>query len=194
MIPLSNRSDNQISDLLTDYGIKHGPVVKSTRHLYERKLEEAIASDRTFYREEEEEITDIICRHPRRRKTSARPSARFLPGSEQNGDQPPDQAGEIHSSGIDQSSGAEPSDDPKPEEQLTGTEQGSSTELDQQIQQKLHLVSVKMSHTTTTSHSKLEVRGPIRRQAAGKIRVVVPAVLVLTALAAGCYYILTTVM
>lgn len=27
-------------------------TTESTRHLYERKLEEAIASDRTFYREE----------------------------------------------------------------------------------------------------------------------------------------------
>ncbi|XP_008411121.1 emerin (Emery-Dreifuss muscular dystrophy) [Poecilia reticulata] len=182
-MPIINKTDAQLSDLLTDYGIKHGPVVNSTRSLYERKLEEAMAKDRTFYREEEEEITYIICRHPRRKKTSAQ----FLPGSEQNGDQPLDQAEEIN-----QSSSYEPSDDLKLE-QLTEMDQESSTELDQQTQQNLHLVSVKTSHTTT-SHSKLKVKGPIRRQSAGKTRMVIPAVLVLTGLAAGCYYALPTVM
>uniref|UniRef100_A0A3B5QEB5 LEM domain-containing protein n=1 Tax=Xiphophorus maculatus TaxID=8083 RepID=A0A3B5QEB5_XIPMA len=66
MIPLSKKSDAQISDLLTDYGIKHGPVVNSTRGLYERKLKEAMASDRTFYREEgsvfhSDETVKFIC-------------------------------------------------------------------------------------------------------------------------------------
>ncbi|XP_014891402.1 lamina-associated polypeptide 2, isoforms beta/delta/epsilon/gamma-like [Poecilia latipinna] len=166
-MPLSDKTDAQLSDLLTDYGIKHGPVVNSTRSLYEKKLEEALAKDRTFYREEEEEITYIICRHPRRKKTSANPSAQFLPGSEQNGDQPPDQAEEM--------------------------DQESSTELDQQTQQNLHLVSVKTNHRTT-SHSKMKVKGPISRQSAGKTRMVIPAVLVLTGLAAGCYLVLPTVM
>ncbi|XP_054904703.1 emerin (Emery-Dreifuss muscular dystrophy) [Poeciliopsis prolifica] len=169
MMPLRERSDAQISDLLTDYGIKHGPVVNSTRSLYERKLEEAMAKDRTFYREEEEEITDIVCRHLRTRKTSANPSAQVLAGSELNGDQPPDQAEDIN-----QSSGADPSDDLKPE-QLSETNQGSSTVLDQQTQQ-------------SANHHKLEVREPIRRKAAGKTLVVIPAVLALTAVAAGCYY------
>ncbi|XP_047218052.1 emerin (Emery-Dreifuss muscular dystrophy) [Girardinichthys multiradiatus] len=68
---LREKSNAEISNLLTDYCIKHGPVVRSTRSLYERKLEEAMAKDRTFYREEEEEITDITYYHPKRRKTSA---------------------------------------------------------------------------------------------------------------------------
>ncbi|KAG5282020.1 hypothetical protein AALO_G00051380 [Alosa alosa] len=66
---LSNKSDDEIRWLLDDYGIKHGPVVDSTRYLYEKKLKEAMAnekkarlrprppSDRSHYREEEEEIT-----------------------------------------------------------------------------------------------------------------------------------------
>ncbi|XP_062397482.1 emerin-like [Sardina pilchardus] len=66
---LSNKSDDEIRILLDDYGIKHGPVVDSTRHLYEKKLRDAMEnerkarlrprppSDRSHYREEEEEIT-----------------------------------------------------------------------------------------------------------------------------------------
>lgn len=57
--------------MLDDYGIKHGPVVDSTRALYEKKLREAIAkskkpqpqSDRTYYREEED-VTYIHHRRP----------------------------------------------------------------------------------------------------------------------------------
>ncbi|XP_042563595.1 uncharacterized protein LOC122132867 isoform X3 [Clupea harengus] len=72
---LSNKSDDEIRWMLEDYGIKHGPVVGSTRQLYERKLREAMAiekkarlrprppSERTFYREEEE-IT-YVHRQPR---------------------------------------------------------------------------------------------------------------------------------
>ncbi|XP_068589498.1 emerin (Emery-Dreifuss muscular dystrophy) [Cebidichthys violaceus] len=63
---LSEKSDGEISKLLAEYGIKHGPIVDSTRKLYERKLEVAMesapvepSSDRTYYREEAEEITYI---------------------------------------------------------------------------------------------------------------------------------------
>ncbi|XP_044067223.1 emerin (Emery-Dreifuss muscular dystrophy) [Siniperca chuatsi] len=63
---LSEKSTEEISELLTKYGIKHGPIVDSTRKLYEQKLEKAMksapvkpSSDKTFYREEEEEITYI---------------------------------------------------------------------------------------------------------------------------------------
>ncbi|XP_029012340.1 emerin-like [Betta splendens] len=64
---LSNKSAKEISDLLDEYGIKHGPVVDSTRNLYEKKLKEAMAKgkrptsspDKTFYREEEEEVTYV---------------------------------------------------------------------------------------------------------------------------------------
>ncbi|KAM9351139.1 uncharacterized protein ABDE67_008428 [Symphorus nematophorus] len=64
---LSSMSTQEISDLLDEYGIKHGPVVGSTRSLYERKLKEAMAKgkrakqspDKTFYREEEEEVTYV---------------------------------------------------------------------------------------------------------------------------------------
>ncbi|XP_049921926.1 emerin-like isoform X1 [Epinephelus moara] len=67
MFSLSSKSAQEISELLDEYGIKHGPVVDSTRSLYERKLKEAMAkgkrakpsSDKTFYREEEEEVTYV---------------------------------------------------------------------------------------------------------------------------------------
>uniref|UniRef100_UPI0037E94970 uncharacterized protein n=1 Tax=Semicossyphus pulcher TaxID=241346 RepID=UPI0037E94970 len=64
---LSSKSAQEISELLDEYGIKHGPVVDSTRSLYERKLKEAMAKgkrvkpspDKTYYREEEEEVTYV---------------------------------------------------------------------------------------------------------------------------------------
>ncbi|XP_037540156.1 emerin (Emery-Dreifuss muscular dystrophy) isoform X2 [Nematolebias whitei] len=67
MASLSNKSAEEISQLLDEYGIKHGPVVDTTRSLYEKKLKEAMAkdnkakpsSDKTYYREEEEEITYV---------------------------------------------------------------------------------------------------------------------------------------
>ncbi|XP_034552471.1 lamina-associated polypeptide 2, isoforms beta/delta/epsilon/gamma-like isoform X1 [Notolabrus celidotus] len=67
MSSLSSKSTQEIIDLLDDYGIKHGPVVDSTRSLYERKIKEAMARgkkvklspDKTFYREEEEEVTYV---------------------------------------------------------------------------------------------------------------------------------------
>ncbi|XP_074538142.1 emerin (Emery-Dreifuss muscular dystrophy) [Halichoeres trimaculatus] len=68
---LGEKSDAEISELLTEYGIKHGPIVESTRGLYERKLEKAMASaavkpssDKTYYREEEEEVTYITYHSP----------------------------------------------------------------------------------------------------------------------------------
>ncbi|KAI3357371.1 hypothetical protein L3Q82_015803 [Scortum barcoo] len=67
MSALSSKSAQEISDLLDDYGIKHGPVVDSTRSLYEKKLREAMAKgkkakqspDKTYYREEEDEVTYV---------------------------------------------------------------------------------------------------------------------------------------
>ncbi|KAM4609705.1 emerin (Emery-Dreifuss muscular dystrophy) [Polymixia lowei] len=63
---LSDKSDQEISELLTEYGIKHGPIVGSTRRLYENKLKDAMGnskskpvSDKTYYREEEEEVTYV---------------------------------------------------------------------------------------------------------------------------------------
>ncbi|KAM9350921.1 emerin (Emery-Dreifuss muscular dystrophy) [Symphorus nematophorus] len=63
---LSEKSDGEISEMLTEYDIKHGPIVVSTRKLYEKKLEKAMedipvntSSDKTYYREEEEEVTYI---------------------------------------------------------------------------------------------------------------------------------------
>ncbi|XP_029362503.1 emerin isoform X2 [Echeneis naucrates] len=61
---LSGKSEQELSELLDEYGIKHGPVVESTRRLYEKKLKEAMAkgkpsSDKTYYREEEEEVTYV---------------------------------------------------------------------------------------------------------------------------------------
>ncbi|XP_028307764.1 emerin-like isoform X2 [Gouania willdenowi] len=61
MSSLGDKTAQHISALLDEYGIKHGPVVDSTRSLYEKKLKEAMAkekkfqpsSDKTYYREEE---------------------------------------------------------------------------------------------------------------------------------------------
>ncbi|CAI5647304.1 unnamed protein product [Oreochromis niloticus] len=77
MSSLSNKSAQEISDLLDEYGIKHGPVVESTRNLYEKKLKEAMAKgkkakpspDKTYYREEEEEVT-YVYRTPTRSEGS----------------------------------------------------------------------------------------------------------------------------
>ncbi|XP_048879087.1 emerin (Emery-Dreifuss muscular dystrophy) [Brienomyrus brachyistius] len=74
MSTLSSKSDREISQLLDDYGIKHGPVVGTTRTLYEKKLKEAMAkgsrekppSDKTYYREEQEEVTYVHYRTPLR--------------------------------------------------------------------------------------------------------------------------------
>ncbi|XP_069025336.1 emerin (Emery-Dreifuss muscular dystrophy) [Embiotoca jacksoni] len=74
---LSQKSDAEISGLLADYGIKHGPVVGTTRKLYEKKLEKAMkeapssSSDKTYYREEEEEVTYITYHSPTRNEGSA---------------------------------------------------------------------------------------------------------------------------
>ncbi|CAG07507.1 unnamed protein product [Tetraodon nigroviridis] len=67
MFSLTTMSNEEIRKLLDKWGIKHGPVVDSTRRLYERKLSEAMSeekaakppSDKTFYREEEEEVTYV---------------------------------------------------------------------------------------------------------------------------------------
>ncbi|XP_018555666.1 emerin (Emery-Dreifuss muscular dystrophy) [Lates calcarifer] len=68
---LNEKSDEEIGELLEEYGIKHGPIVDSTRKLYEKKLEKAMentpvkaSSDKTYYREEEEEITYITYHNP----------------------------------------------------------------------------------------------------------------------------------
>ncbi|CAL8323195.1 unnamed protein product [Merluccius merluccius] len=61
MSRLSGKSDQEIRDLLDEYGINHGPVVDSTRALYEKKILEAMgrkeakpSPDKTYYREEKE--------------------------------------------------------------------------------------------------------------------------------------------
>ncbi|KAK1898984.1 Lamina-associated polypeptide 2 isoforms beta/delta/epsilon/gamma [Dissostichus eleginoides] len=43
MSSLTSKTVKEISDLLDEYEIKHGPVVDSTRSLYERKLKGAMA-------------------------------------------------------------------------------------------------------------------------------------------------------
>lgn len=63
MANLSNMTVDELKELLDEYGVKHGPIVDTTRSLYERKLREAMTkakkpgSDKTYYREEEEEVT-----------------------------------------------------------------------------------------------------------------------------------------
>ncbi|XP_031659345.1 emerin-like isoform X2 [Oncorhynchus kisutch] len=74
MAALRNKSDQEIKDLLDEYGIKHGPVVDTTRPLYEKKLKDAMAKakvtvtkpspDRTFYREDQEEVTYVTYQTP----------------------------------------------------------------------------------------------------------------------------------
>ncbi|KAJ8017236.1 hypothetical protein DPEC_G00015710 [Dallia pectoralis] len=81
MATLSIKSDQEIKELLDEYGIKHGPIVDSTRPLYEKKLKEAMSkdkkmarpstgnttkpsADKTFYREEQEEVTYVTYRTP----------------------------------------------------------------------------------------------------------------------------------
>ncbi|XP_067227400.1 emerin (Emery-Dreifuss muscular dystrophy) isoform X1 [Chanodichthys erythropterus] len=71
MSSLSGKSDKEISQLLDEYGIKHGPIVESTRKLYEKKLKEAMAkntkpssSDKTYYREEQEEVEYLTYHQP----------------------------------------------------------------------------------------------------------------------------------
>nr|XP_019944845.1 PREDICTED: emerin-like isoform X1 [Paralichthys olivaceus] len=70
MSSLSGKSAQEISELLDEFGIRHGPVVDSTRDLYEKKLREAMATekrakyskpspDKTYYREEEDEVTYV---------------------------------------------------------------------------------------------------------------------------------------
>ncbi|XP_051961936.1 emerin-like [Xyrauchen texanus] len=63
MSSLIDKSDKEIGQLLDEYGIKHGPIVVSTRKLYEKKLKDVMAkntkpssSDKTYYREEQEEV------------------------------------------------------------------------------------------------------------------------------------------
>ncbi|KAL6482823.1 hypothetical protein MHYP_G00076950 [Metynnis hypsauchen] len=75
MSSLSGKSSEELSRLLDEYGIKHGPIVDSTRKLYEKKLTEAMAkgnkpssSDKTYYREEQEEITYVTYRPPVRQE------------------------------------------------------------------------------------------------------------------------------
>ncbi|XP_045913375.1 emerin (Emery-Dreifuss muscular dystrophy) [Micropterus dolomieu] len=72
---LSEKSNAELGKLLTEYGIKHGPIVESTRRLYEKKLETAMekavvkpSPDKTYYREEVEEITYITYQSPVRRE------------------------------------------------------------------------------------------------------------------------------
>ncbi|XP_048035219.1 emerin (Emery-Dreifuss muscular dystrophy) isoform X2 [Megalobrama amblycephala] len=71
MSSLSGKSDKEISQLLDEYGIKHGPIVESTRKLYEKKLKDAMAkntkpssSDKTYYREEQEEVEYVTYHQP----------------------------------------------------------------------------------------------------------------------------------
>lgn len=70
MSSLSTKSAAELTKLLEEYGIKHGPIVDSTRKLYEKKLTEAMAkgtkppsSDKTYYREEQEEV-EYVTYHP----------------------------------------------------------------------------------------------------------------------------------
>ncbi|XP_073326664.1 emerin (Emery-Dreifuss muscular dystrophy) isoform X2 [Pagrus major] len=94
---LTDKSDEDISKLLAEYGIKHGPIVESTRKLYEKKLEKAMesapvnaSSDKTYYREEEEEITYITYQSPVRQESYGdmlKRRGNVEPGEEEESDQ-----------------------------------------------------------------------------------------------------------
>ncbi|XP_070825092.1 emerin (Emery-Dreifuss muscular dystrophy) [Chaetodon trifascialis] len=94
---LRDKSDEDISKLLAEYGIKHGPIVDSTRELYEKKLEKAMedtpvkpSSDKTYYREEEEEITYITYQSPVRHEAygdKLRQRANIEPDEDEESDQ-----------------------------------------------------------------------------------------------------------
>ncbi|XP_059396927.1 emerin-like [Carassius carassius] len=71
MSSLSGKSDKEISQLLDEYGIKHGPIVESTRKLYEKKLNEGMVKkdkpsspNKTYYREEQEEVEYVTYHQP----------------------------------------------------------------------------------------------------------------------------------
>lgn len=70
MSSLSEKTADELRELLDEYGIKHGPIVDSTRGLYEKKLQEAIAKakksspDKTYYREEVQEEVTYVTRTP----------------------------------------------------------------------------------------------------------------------------------
>ncbi|XP_072552718.1 emerin (Emery-Dreifuss muscular dystrophy) [Salminus brasiliensis] len=75
MSSLSGKSAEELAKLLDEYKIKHGPIVDSTRKLYEKKLTEAMAKgtkpsspDKTYYREEQEEITYVTYHPPVRQE------------------------------------------------------------------------------------------------------------------------------
>lgn len=76
MANLSRKTVAELSELLDEYGIKHGPIVDSTRGLYEKKLREAMAkakkpsSDKTYYRETEDEEITYLTRTPVRASSS----------------------------------------------------------------------------------------------------------------------------
>ncbi|XP_063063744.1 emerin-like [Engraulis encrasicolus] len=85
MSMLSNKTDDEIMWLLDDYGIKHGPVVGTTRHLYEKKLRDAITKakktrvkkgrppiDMSMYRDEGEEEVTYEPRRPQIREEDFR--------------------------------------------------------------------------------------------------------------------------
>lgn len=67
---LREKSADELRKMLDEYGIKHGPIVDSTRSLYEKKLQEAMvkakkpSSDKTYYREEVEEEVTYVTRTP----------------------------------------------------------------------------------------------------------------------------------
>ncbi|TRY90644.1 hypothetical protein DNTS_003705 [Danionella cerebrum] len=70
MSAITGKTDVELGQLLDEYGIKHGPIVESTRKLYEKKLNEAMSdkkkpsmSDKTFYREERQSSVQHILFH-----------------------------------------------------------------------------------------------------------------------------------
>uniref|UniRef100_A0A8C6WQG6 LEM domain-containing protein n=1 Tax=Neogobius melanostomus TaxID=47308 RepID=A0A8C6WQG6_9GOBI len=92
MANLSEKSVDELRELLDEYGIKHGPIVDSTRSLYEKKLREAMANakkrspDKTFYREEVEEEITYVARTPVRGMLAADSGAYMRSKPERTGD------------------------------------------------------------------------------------------------------------
>ncbi|KAK7930470.1 hypothetical protein WMY93_006865 [Mugilogobius chulae] len=89
---LSEKSDSELTELLSQFGVKHGPIVESTRKLYEKKLEKAMeaaaaaqtspSSDKTYYREEE--VVTYITYHSPTRSEAPADMLRHRGASEKN--------------------------------------------------------------------------------------------------------------
>lgn len=169
---LSEKSDSEISDLLTQYGIKHGPVVDSTRRLYEKKLEEAMeeaaqncSSDKTYYREEEV-VTYITYHSPPRCEATADVGLRHRGATEPIEQQHREQR--------------------EQNEQQHREEEEEEPELNEE--------TVIQSTATNVAQSSAASKPAVKQSKAGCLWSAIRLLLLLALLAAVCYYLLCHVV